>query len=98
MRAEQIAEAFPAVALESNALDAVRLLATHRLPGLVVTDTAGMPVTFHAEVHGVNAFWASKSAAGSSSSRRAPIGSGGAESVGVSTASYGASAVRQSAA
>ena len=45
MRAEQIAETFPAVTLDSNALDAVRLLATHRLPGLVVTDTAGMPVT-----------------------------------------------------
>lgn len=45
MRAEQIAEEFPVVALDSNALDAVRLLATRRLPGLVVTDAAGMPVT-----------------------------------------------------
>ena len=45
MRAEQIAETFPAVAVDSNALDAVCLLATHRLPGLVVTDTAGKPVT-----------------------------------------------------
>jgi CBS domain-containing protein len=45
VRAEQIAEEFPVVALDSNALDAVRLLATHRLPGLVVTDTAGTPVT-----------------------------------------------------
>jgi CBS domain-containing protein len=45
MRAEQIAEEFPVVALDSNALDAVRLLATHRLPGLVVTDRAGRPVT-----------------------------------------------------
>jgi CBS domain-containing protein len=45
VRAEQIAEEFPAVALDSNALDAVRLLATRRLPGLVVTDAAGMPVT-----------------------------------------------------
>jgi len=33
------------VALDSDALEAVRLLATHRLPGLVVTDTAGTPVT-----------------------------------------------------
>lgn len=33
------------MALDSNALDAVRLLATRRLPGLVVTDTAGTPVT-----------------------------------------------------
>ncbi|HKP44724.1 CBS domain-containing protein [Mycobacterium sp.] len=45
MRAEQIAEEFPVVALDSNALDAVRLLATRRLPGLVVTDSAGTPVT-----------------------------------------------------
>ena len=45
MRAEQIAEEFPAVTLDSNALDAVRLLATRRLPGLVVTDLAGTPVT-----------------------------------------------------
>ena len=45
MRAEKIAEEFPAVALDSSALDAVRLLATRRLPGLVVTDTAGKPVT-----------------------------------------------------
>jgi CBS domain-containing protein len=45
VRAEQIAEEFPVVALGSNALDAVRLLATRRLPGLVVTDAAGMPVT-----------------------------------------------------
>ncbi len=33
------------VTLDSNALDAVRLLATRRLPGLVVTDGAGTPVT-----------------------------------------------------
>ena len=45
VRAEQIAEEFPVVALDSNALDAVRLLATRRLPGLVVTDQAGTPVT-----------------------------------------------------
>src|SRR5947207_143230 len=50
------------------------------------------------EVHGVKAFCASKSAAGSSSSRRAPTGSGGEARVGVSTASYAASVVRQSAA
>ncbi len=31
--------------LDSNALDAVRLLATRRLPGLVVTDSSGTPVT-----------------------------------------------------
>jgi CBS domain-containing protein len=45
VRAEKIAEEFPAVALDSNALDAVRLLATRRLPGLVVTDATGTPVT-----------------------------------------------------
>jgi CBS domain-containing protein len=45
VRAENIAEEFPAVALDSNALDAVRLLATRRLPGLVVTDAFGTPVT-----------------------------------------------------
>ncbi len=45
MRAEKIAEEFPVVTLDSNALDAVRLLATGRLPGLVVTDSSGTPVT-----------------------------------------------------
>ena len=38
----------------------------------------------------MNLFWASKSAAGSSSSRIAPTGSGGTARVGVSTASNGA--------
>jgi predicted transcriptional regulator len=45
VRAAQIAEEFPVVALDSDALDAVRLLASRRLPGLVVTDYAGTPVT-----------------------------------------------------
>jgi CBS domain-containing protein len=45
VRAEQIAEEFPEVALNSSALEAVRLLATRRLPGLVVMDAAGIPVT-----------------------------------------------------
>ena len=45
VRAEQIAEEFPVVSLDSDALEAVRLLATRRLPGLVVTDQAGTPVT-----------------------------------------------------
>ena len=45
VRAEQIAEEFPVVSMNSDALDAVRLLATRRLPGLVVTDEAGTPVT-----------------------------------------------------
>jgi CBS domain-containing protein len=45
VQAQQIAEDFPVVALDSSALDAVRLLATRRLPGLVVTNAAGKPVT-----------------------------------------------------
>jgi predicted transcriptional regulator len=45
VRAAKIAEDFPAVTLGSDALDAVQLLATRRLPGLVVTDNAGTPVT-----------------------------------------------------
>ena len=45
MHADQIAEEFPVVELDSDALDAVHLLADRRLPGLVVTDQAGNPVT-----------------------------------------------------
>ena len=58
----------------------------------VGSEIAGLPVTFHIEVYGVNRFCASKSAAGSSSSRIAPTGSGGVARVGVSTASYDESA------
>jgi len=43
MRAEDLAEAFPVVTIDSDALDAARLLAEHRLPGIVVTDNAGKP-------------------------------------------------------
>lgn len=43
MRAEEMAEVFPVVAIDSNALDAARLLAEHRLPGIVVIDPAGKP-------------------------------------------------------
>ena len=45
MRADQIAEEFPVVASTSNALDAGRLMAERRLPGLVVTDADGKPLT-----------------------------------------------------
>lgn len=45
MHADQIAEDFPVVSLDSNALDAARLLASNRLPGLVVTDKDGHPYT-----------------------------------------------------
>ncbi len=43
MRAEDIAEDFPVVRIDSDALDAARLLAEHHLPGLLVTDTSGKP-------------------------------------------------------
>jgi CBS domain-containing protein len=45
MRADQIAEDFPVVTSTSNALDAGRLIAERRLPGLVVTDADGKPLT-----------------------------------------------------
>lgn len=45
MLAQQIAEEFPVVSSESNALEAVRLMAERRLPGLVVTDPDGTPTT-----------------------------------------------------
>lgn len=38
-----MAEEFPVVDLDSDALDAARLLAGRRLPGLVVMDTNGCP-------------------------------------------------------
>ncbi|MCG7597967.1 CBS domain-containing protein [Mycobacterium sp. C3-094] len=41
MHAEDIAEEFPVVSMDSNALDAARMLAEHRLPGIVVTDRPG---------------------------------------------------------
>jgi len=41
VRAEDLDEKFPVVKIDSDALDAVRLLAEHRLNGLVVvTDTS----------------------------------------------------------
>ena len=43
MHAEEIAEDFPVVAIDSDALDAARMVAEHRLPGLVVTDGSGRP-------------------------------------------------------
>ncbi|MFV0494384.1 CBS domain-containing protein [Mycobacterium sp.] len=41
MRAEEFAEEFPVVSIDSSALDAARTLAEHRLPGLLVTGTHG---------------------------------------------------------
>jgi CBS domain-containing protein len=43
MHAEDIVEEFPVVSVDSNALDAARMLAEHRLPGLVVTDSSDSP-------------------------------------------------------
>ena len=43
MHAEDFVEEFPVVTVDSNALDAARMLAEHRLPGIVVTDSAGQP-------------------------------------------------------
>jgi CBS domain-containing protein len=43
MHAEDMAEDFPVVSIDSNALDAARMLAEHRLPGIVVTDASGLP-------------------------------------------------------
>ena len=43
MRAEDIAEDFPVVGIDSDAIEAARMLAEHRLPGIVVVDTSGMP-------------------------------------------------------
>lgn len=43
MRAEEIAEDFPVITIDSNALDAARVLAEHRLPGIVVADASGQP-------------------------------------------------------
>jgi CBS domain-containing protein len=44
MHAEKMAEDFPVVGINSGALDAARLLAEHRLPGIVVTDASGKPI------------------------------------------------------
>ncbi|GFG49497.1 hypothetical protein CQY20_22790 [Mycolicibacterium agri] len=43
MHAEQFAEEFPVVTADSNALEAARTMAEHRLPGIVVTDASGQP-------------------------------------------------------
>ena len=43
MHAEDIVEQFPVVTVDSNALDAAHMMAEHRLPGIVVTDSSGLP-------------------------------------------------------
>ncbi|MGB6206403.1 CBS domain-containing protein [Mycobacterium sp.] len=43
MRAEELEEKFPIVPIDSDAVDAARMIAEHHLPGLLVTDTSGNP-------------------------------------------------------
>ena len=43
MHAEDMAEEFPVVTVDSNALEAAHTMAEHRLPGIVVTDSSGLP-------------------------------------------------------
>jgi CBS domain-containing protein len=43
VRAEDLDEQFPIVAVDSEALDAARLIAEHGLPGLIVTDASRKP-------------------------------------------------------
>ncbi|ABL05510.1 CBS domain protein [Mycobacterium marinum] len=43
MRAEDIAEEYPVISIDSDALEAARTLAEHRLPGLLVTKKTGSP-------------------------------------------------------
>ncbi|MGW3248424.1 CBS domain-containing protein [Streptomyces sp. NPDC001070] len=43
MRARDLAVEYPAVTLDSDALDAARLLAERRLPGVLVVDEDGQP-------------------------------------------------------
>ncbi|MBL1079127.1 CBS domain-containing protein [Nocardia sp. 2] len=43
MHAAQMAEEYPVIDLDSDAMDAARLLAEHRLPGILVTDGEGAP-------------------------------------------------------
>jgi CBS domain-containing protein len=45
MRAGQLVEEYPVVRLDDDALDAARLIAERRLPGLVVVDAEGHPHT-----------------------------------------------------
>ncbi len=43
MRARDIAEPYPTVGFDTPAVEAARLIARDRLPGLLVTDAAGSP-------------------------------------------------------
>ena len=43
MRAEDIEEKFPIVPIDSDAVEAARMIAEHSLAGLLVTDASGKP-------------------------------------------------------
>lgn len=43
MRAAEIAREFPVITIDSDALDAVRMIADQRLPGVLVVDATGGP-------------------------------------------------------
>src|SRR4051812_48767051 len=45
MHGQQIAEEFPVVGLDTDAREAAELLASQRLPGLIVVDGNGAPYT-----------------------------------------------------
>lgn len=45
MLARNLAQEFPTVGLDDEALDAARILASRRLPGLIVIDQDGLPYT-----------------------------------------------------
>ena len=45
MRAADLAAPYPTVTLQSTVLDAARLMAAENLPGLVVVDASGRPVS-----------------------------------------------------
>ena len=45
MRARDLAAPFPAVGVDTPAMEAARLLAGENLPGLIVVDGAGRPLT-----------------------------------------------------
>ena len=45
MLARNLAQPFPVVELDTNALEAARLLVERKLPGLIVVDAAGRPQT-----------------------------------------------------
>ncbi|GAA4563959.1 CBS domain-containing protein [Micromonospora coerulea] len=45
MRARDLAAPFPTITVDAPVLEAARLLAGYNLPGLIVVDSAGCPVT-----------------------------------------------------